>query len=683
MGLSIGQGIGIPFKKSSQNWSIYWNARKPSNLVVTTHLVGAILELTENGDDYDGLSWEKSTDNGVSFAEFKTTNAGTPIVLDYYSTFTQKIIYRARAYKGTNYSPYTDEVVASPNVLIVNSQDSSVELSDNDSDYYFNDSGNDKAFSVLAIVKSNNTSAINTLLSRGDVNGTSYNIRVNTLGGKIDFVIYGSDLTNNNCLYAITTNSTNTNINKLAFTYSGSKLATGMNIYKNATLQAYSLRTKYGTYTAMNNRPGLYVGRMIKDSEQGNFNIYGLIICNKELSQEEVTEFQEMLSMEDVTGLSFYDNIISCQKFDGTLMDSKNDHNGTSVSPAYTFSDSLPPHPTVLPSLSETTFQGLFKDFKLGWFLCYGMPTYNGDETNGKTVVTSAPSIFAAPATVDVATWAGIAAASGKIDYAILTVSHIYGFSLYDHKTAIWRGTQTDTDTGYTIPDYLKYDVGADGCTADKNIVTKFITEFNAVGIKPILYLNPAWARNWFGDKSPYLTFTDQDYQFLAAHKLMIDRLRELASLNPFAIWLDSENSYPVGYTWDFYSAIKGVNSGIGVILNLSGNKVRVDNTYGAMDVGSVEEDYRPATTTDDFWTQIQVISSVSYPNMRELTLPSRESSKWFYKTSPASLRLLADLQEEYDFAKTVGIPCAISMNPKLDGTLDTDQSDLIADIVL
>jgi len=62
MGLSIGQGIGIPFKKSSQNWSIYWESlisatvetAAPTHVVLTfpaarTSLVATDFTCTVNG----------------------------------------------------------------------------------------------------------------------------------------------------------------------------------------------------------------------------------------------------------------------------------------------------------------------------------------------------------------------------------------------------------------------------------------------------------------------------------------------------------------------------------------------------------------------------------------------------------------------------------------------------------
>ena len=49
-------------------------------------------------------------------------------------------------------------------------------------------------------------------------------------------------------------------INKIAITYDGSATATGINIYKNASIANGGTATKFGTYTKMNNRTGFNVG---------------------------------------------------------------------------------------------------------------------------------------------------------------------------------------------------------------------------------------------------------------------------------------------------------------------------------------------------------------------------------------------------------------------------------------
>jgi hypothetical protein len=310
------------------------------------------------------------------------------------------------------------------------------------------------------------------------------------------------------------------------------------------------------------------------------------------------------------------------------------------------------------------------------------METYNGDETNGRTVSTSTPATFAAPETVDVHTWATLAASYNKFDFAILTVSHIYGFSLYDHQSAVWSGSQIDVGGGIIVPTYTKYDVGATGCNADKNIVTKFISEFNAVNIKPFLYYCVGWARNWGGQKFIWDQYTEPNYQFAFYHTYVIARLKELAALNPFGIWIDVDCYYAPGYQQALYNAIKEVNPNIFVEVNVAANQVRIENSYGLFDGASVEEFIAPATG-NDWWTKTQVKNAVTYPCSKELCGASRQSNTWFYKAIPTALRTSGQVQTLYDAAKAKGVPLAISINPKLDGIIDQTQADLIGGITL
>ena len=101
------------------------------------------------------------------------------------------------------------------------------------------------------------------------------------------------------------------------------------------------------------------------------------------------------------------------------------------------------------------------------------------------------------------------------------------------------------------------------------------------------------------------------------------------------------------------------------------------------MDGASIEEISKPALPSDDWWVQEQIIGGVVYPCVKEYCFTSRVTSKWFYKSTPAALCTIEEIQAEYDYGKAAGAPCIISINPKLDGVIDQAQANLIGSIVL
>jgi len=133
--------------------------------------------------------------------------------------------------------------------------------------------------------------------------------------------------------------------------------------------------------------------------------------------------------------------------------------------------------------------------------------------------------------------------------------------------------------------------------------------------------------------------------------------------------------------TQDLYDAIKSVNPNVGVLMNTYNNQVLVDNSYGLFDSSSIELDYMPETTSY-YWAKTQTKNNITYPMSKEICSESRVS-KWFYSSTPAALKSLATIQVAYNIAKTIGIPIAFSINPKLDGVIDQAQADLVGSLTL
>jgi hypothetical protein len=241
------------------------------------------------------------------------------------------------------------------------------------------------------------------------------------------------------------------------------------------------------------------------------------------------------------------------------------------------------------------------------------------------------------------------------------------------------------------LPDYLKYDVGATNCSND--ICRDFVREFKAVGISTILYHIGAWQRNWYGRKY-YLEGVGfgaplYPYQSAENHFYLKKRLQELTALNPDAIWFDIPQYYqnmPNTTISELYYAVKAQNPNMPYIINCAGDIHNLNNTFFPMDGASLEENLLPNAGQVDhaWWTKQMTFGGITYPCVKEISASTRTNYKWYYKyPSPEPLRTLASIQASYNKAKAIGVPIALSVNPKLDGVLDQDQVDLINSIVL
>lgn len=112
----------IKNKISSQKKSLsrYWSSRKPLGLTVLALTDTSVkVDWTNTGTaDYDGHSIERSVD-GITYAEVGTVNVGTNTFTDTVTADTY-YYYRVRAYKGSNYSDYTDvaELEYGPEIVL-------------------------------------------------------------------------------------------------------------------------------------------------------------------------------------------------------------------------------------------------------------------------------------------------------------------------------------------------------------------------------------------------------------------------------------------------------------------------------------------------------------------------------------------------------------------------------------
>jgi surface protein len=102
-------GLPISGEDSEESWSTYWLTQTPSTLALTNmgYPEGIKLDWLNTGTDYDGTSIERSAD-GVTYAEIGTVASGILTYTDATAVFQTLYYYRVRAYKGTNYSPYSN-----------------------------------------------------------------------------------------------------------------------------------------------------------------------------------------------------------------------------------------------------------------------------------------------------------------------------------------------------------------------------------------------------------------------------------------------------------------------------------------------------------------------------------------------------------------------------------------------
>ena len=110
MGIRLGIGsLKIGQGSTGIDWSSYWTTRTPSALILTVLSdISIKLDWTANGvEDYDGYSVERS-DDGITYAEIDTVLVGTETFTDTGLTSETLYYYRVRAYKGTNYSGYSN-----------------------------------------------------------------------------------------------------------------------------------------------------------------------------------------------------------------------------------------------------------------------------------------------------------------------------------------------------------------------------------------------------------------------------------------------------------------------------------------------------------------------------------------------------------------------------------------------
>lgn len=109
MSIRIGIGRIAVYGGTGSSWTQYWLDKTPTTLALTNvgYPEGIQLDWLNAGSGYDGTSIERSAD-GVTYAEIGTVASGVLTYTDATAVFQTLYYYRVRAYKGTNYSPYSN-----------------------------------------------------------------------------------------------------------------------------------------------------------------------------------------------------------------------------------------------------------------------------------------------------------------------------------------------------------------------------------------------------------------------------------------------------------------------------------------------------------------------------------------------------------------------------------------------
>jgi len=141
----------------------------------------------------DGFKLERSSDN-INWTEIATLSSGASSYIDTTELAPNKYYYRVRAFKGSEYSEYSNTYNTIPAGIKISSLATAVALSDPSNELYFNNAGQDLPFSVLAIAKVNDLTVPNTLISKGTAAGLSFYCQINSgVNKNFDMAIYGND----------------------------------------------------------------------------------------------------------------------------------------------------------------------------------------------------------------------------------------------------------------------------------------------------------------------------------------------------------------------------------------------------------------------------------------------------------------------------------------------------------
>jgi hypothetical protein len=352
---------------------------------------------------------------------------------------------------------------------------------------------------------------------------------------------------------------------------------------------------------------------------------------------------------------------------------------------------------TFYPSTTPNAMLTKFQSWKLGWFLCFNINTFNGYATQSYRFMSPHSNTFS-PSNPNIEQWAATAAASSaKIDYVIITAYTEYDWAMWDSKVA-YNMSKMTIDTPYrsqaTIPQFPNYSV-RDSSYADKNILGRAIKAFKNVGIEPVIYFNVGGGQNCTGggyDLNNIGTNPTFKVYFDAYSVYLALMIQELLQMYPDInyLWFDTDSNKPKAYNQLYYNAIKSINPSCQLIYNSYGNSSFTAYPY---DIESSE--YYAIVGSGDgsaIFQTSRINNGITYYVPHEIVTTTYASEQYYYIDSTYPWRPSFTPQVPisqsttnaiYAKAKTNNCRCALAIAPNRSGNLDTSQTSLISNIVL
>lgn len=369
------------------------------------------------------------------------------------------------------------------------------------------------------------------------------------------------------------------------------------------------------------------------------------------------------------------------------------------------------------PPSSANAMTDAYQAMKLGWFIHdpyngeYLDPAYDtsGDWSDARTSIKM---------NWDFSAWAAQAAAT-NVDYVLIHVKNARGFRWWDNSDIDLY--PTETYNGVTVPQYgTTYTIASptlSGLSIDENHIQTAIDAFVAQGLKVGFYYNIGLDINYrtaggnvtnIGTAAIYQRF-DEYCSFV--EREAVDLINKFTGWHYF--WMDgARQAYPrqnsIGDTNQavavlnyqrLYQKMKLANSNIMLVANFygpaNGNTLYASESldFFPVDVISAEIFWKPTDNSElsnpvsafrgnNYYIPKELswsglyrdTNTIQYPWLQQEIFPSGDLNKCYDQTT---------FQTQYDLADSLGVPFAVNVPVKHDGTFDSTTMTRIASITL
>jgi hypothetical protein len=339
-----------------------------------------------------------------------------------------------------------------------------------------------------------------------------------------------------------------------------------------------------------------------------------------------------------------------------------------------------------LPATSNNARLQEYQSYKKGALVCFGMDQFAGEYFTLATTGKPVPYQITAGLNFDTDAWASQVAEAG-CRYAILTVASEYTWLLWNSIVQWPVATKSIANTNYgtfTSPNFTKYSVNNWG-QINRNLFSQFCASMRRYGIQPIPYIDISDSMNFIGGNvasvSQGVVNTWINYVCMMLQELIIKfKLRY--------VWLDNYSNLGNDALQILYNAVKSVSTDCLVIATQNSGGFAAGFPC---DIAVVEE-YTLTTPVTQLATS-RTINGVTYFIPCEVSTTTLQNEQYYYsdpaKPHPSTwnpqlkYRGQSTLQTNYtSWRGTYGANYNLGICPKLDGTIETAQTDLIKNIV-